>query len=88
MFSFQEGEGLAKNLGKLGSIGKSVGQKLKMKLTRNNSQRGAKPSGILCAQLHMDKRHEYHDVMINNYLHTAQQRFEQQQKQLVNPIQL
>lgn len=79
----QEGEGLAKNLGKLGSIGKSVGQKLRQKLSRNNSQRGAKPSGILSAQLHTDKRHEYHDAMINNYLHTARLRFHQQQDQLV-----
>uniref|UniRef100_A0A1B6L9T1 ubiquitinyl hydrolase 1 n=1 Tax=Graphocephala atropunctata TaxID=36148 RepID=A0A1B6L9T1_9HEMI len=77
-----EGEGLAKNLGKLGSIGKSVGQKLRLKLTRSNSQRGSKSTGILCAQLHTDKRHEYHDAMIKNYLHTARQRFNQKQDQL------
>ncbi|XP_054285763.1 OTU domain-containing protein 7B-like isoform X2 [Macrosteles quadrilineatus] len=77
-----EGEGLAKNLGKLGSIGKSVGQKLRLKLTRSNSQRGCKNTGILCAQLHTDKRHEYHDTMIKNYLHTARVRFNQQQDQL------
>ncbi|XP_024214768.1 OTU domain-containing protein 7B isoform X2 [Halyomorpha halys] len=64
--------------GLLGSIGKQVGQKLKLKLSRSNSQRQAK--SILCAALHSDKRHEYHDVMIRNYLETAKQRFELQQE--------
>ncbi|XP_014244555.1 OTU domain-containing protein 7B-like isoform X2 [Cimex lectularius] len=60
--------------GLLGSIGKSVGQKLKMKLLRSNSQRQSKP--ILCALLNLDKRHEYHEVMIKNYLDTARERFQ------------
>ncbi|KAK9506538.1 hypothetical protein O3M35_008458 [Rhynocoris fuscipes] len=62
--------------GKFGSLGKTVGQKLRMKLLRNNSQRQAKP--VLSASLHSDKRHEYHEVMVKNYLETAKQRFQQQ----------
>lgn len=62
--------------GKFGSFGKTVGQKLRLKLTRSNSQRQAK--SVLCAILHIDKRHEYHDAMIKNYLETARQRFQQQ----------
>ena len=64
--------------GLLGSIGKQVGQKLKLKLSRSNSQRQVK--NVLCAALHSDKRHEYHDVMIRNYLETAKQRFDLQQE--------
>lgn len=71
----QEGQDVPEKNGLLGSIGKSVGQKLRLKLTRSNSQRHGK--GILCAALHTDKRHEYHDTMISNYLRTAQLRFQQ-----------
>uniref|UniRef100_A0A0A9XE76 ubiquitinyl hydrolase 1 n=2 Tax=Lygus hesperus TaxID=30085 RepID=A0A0A9XE76_LYGHE len=72
-----------KNNGLLGSIGKSVGQKLRLKLTRSNSQR---QKVILCATLHTDKRHEYHDAMINNYLETARQRFQLQNEKSQNNI--
>lgn len=58
-------------------IFESIG-KLKLKLSRSNSQRQSKT--ILCAALHAEKRHEYHDVMIRNYLETAKQRFELQQE--------
>uniref|UniRef100_A0A1B6DAP4 ubiquitinyl hydrolase 1 n=1 Tax=Clastoptera arizonana TaxID=38151 RepID=A0A1B6DAP4_9HEMI len=68
--------------GLLGSIGKSVGQKLRLKLNRSNSQRNGK--GVLCAALHTDKKHEYHDEMVKNYLHTARLRFNQQQDKIVS----
>lgn len=75
-----EGQDVPEKNGLLGSIGKSVGQKLRLKLTRSNSQRHGK--GILCAALHTDKRHEYHDTMISNYLRTAQLRFQQLEQPL------
>ncbi|XP_073978928.1 OTU domain-containing protein 7B-like isoform X5 [Rhodnius prolixus] len=70
--------------GKFGSFGKTVGQKLRLKLTRSNSQRQAK--SVLCAILHIDKRHEYHDAMIKNYLETARQRFQQQKDNKKDPV--
>ncbi|XP_065224019.1 OTU domain-containing protein 7B-like isoform X1 [Planococcus citri] len=66
--------------GLLGSLGRSVGNKLRLKLTRSNSVRNNttnKSGHILCALLHTDRRHEYHDVMIKNYLQNAMERFQQ-----------
>ncbi|XP_075210608.1 OTU domain-containing protein 7B-like [Lycorma delicatula] len=75
----EEQEGESRN-GILGSIGKSVGQKLRLKLSRSNSQRQNNKGGLLCAVLHSEKSHEYLDKMLNNYLHTARIRFQQEQE--------
>lgn len=69
--------------GILGSIGKSVGQKLRLKLSRSNSQRQNSKTGLLCAALHTEKRHEYLDKMLNNYLHTARIRFQHEQEKVI-----
>ena len=73
-----DGENCTKN-GLLGSLGRSVGNKLRLKLSRSNSVRtaAANRQHVLCALLHTDKRHEYHDVMIKNYLSNAMERFDQ-----------
>lgn len=67
--------------GLLGSLGRSVGNKLRLKLTRSNSVRNSAHNKvsqhILCALLHTDKRHEYLDIMIENYLQSAKERFHQ-----------
>ncbi|XP_075210615.1 OTU domain-containing protein 7B-like [Lycorma delicatula] len=80
----EEQEGESRN-GILGSIGKSVGQKLRLKLSGSNSQRQNNKGGLLCAVLHSAKRHEYLDKMLNNYLHTARIRFQQEQEKLLLP---
>lgn len=39
------------------------------------------PDSIITAVLHTEKRHEYHDEMIRNYLNTARARFLRQQRE-------
>lgn len=78
--------------GLLGSLGRSVGNKLRFKLSRSNSIRGSAnyhgigsantsnnrtAQHVLCALLYTDQKPEYLDVMIKNYLQTAMERFEQ-----------
>ncbi|XP_039291867.1 OTU domain-containing protein 7B [Nilaparvata lugens] len=65
--------------GLLGSIGKSVGQRLKFKLSRANSQRQNGGQGLMCAAIHLEKRLDYLDRMLNNYLNTARIRYHQEQ---------
>lgn len=80
------GSGAESRNGLLGSIGKSMGQKLRFKLSRANSQLKnggggtARPAGgIMCAAIHLEKRLDYLDRMLNNYLNTARIRFHQEQ---------
>ncbi|XP_050441635.1 OTU domain-containing protein 7B-like isoform X2 [Adelges cooleyi] len=65
--------------GLFGSLGRSVGNKLKSKLSRTNSIKNLtvalQSKYTLCALINTDKKHEYHDVMIKNYLQTAAERF-------------
>ncbi|XKL68879.1 hypothetical protein PGB90_006648 [Kerria lacca] len=67
--------------GLLGSLGRSVGNKLRLKLSRSNSVRNSGMNKmmqhILCALLYTDKKPEYVDVMIKNYLQNAMERFQQ-----------
>ncbi|XP_008470125.1 OTU domain-containing protein 7B-like [Diaphorina citri] len=74
------------NNGLLGSLGKSVGAKLRLKLSRSNSQRSnemkkAVPERVMCALLYTKNRTDYQDVLIENYLRTARVRFEQSIKE-------
>jgi OTU domain-containing protein 7 len=67
--------------GLFGSLGRSVGNKLKSKLSRTNSVKNLsaitpQAKYTYCALINSDKKHEYHDVMIKNYLRTAAERFE------------
>ncbi|XP_050520007.1 OTU domain-containing protein 7B-like isoform X2 [Daktulosphaira vitifoliae] len=65
--------------GLFGSLGRSVGNKFKSKLSRTNSVKNLsvalQSKYTLCALINTDKKHEYHDVMIKNYLQTAAERF-------------
>lgn len=59
-----------------------MGNKLKSKLSRTNSVKNlsaiSPPSkSTYFALINADKKHEYHDVMIKNYLRTAAERFQQ-----------
>ncbi|XP_026806285.1 OTU domain-containing protein 7B-like isoform X1 [Rhopalosiphum maidis] len=67
--------------GLFGSLGRSVGNKLKSKLSRTNSVKNLSAISpqakyTYCALINSDKKHEYHDVMIKNYLRTAAERFQ------------
>jgi OTU domain-containing protein 7 len=74
-----------------GSIGKSMSKRIKKnfgsisKMTRNNSLKKKKSEcasrkhsheHILCAVLHTEKRHEYQEQMVRNYLQSARLRFQ------------
>lgn len=56
-----------------------MGNKLKSKLSRTNSVKNLSVIPLAkytyCALINADKKHEYHDVMIKNYLRTAAERF-------------
>lgn len=76
---------IKKNLGPLTRIGRS--NSFKESSTRNNtlplsSNQSAPQSqereAILAAVLHTEKRHEYQEEMVRNYLHTAHERFERE----------
>jgi OTU domain-containing protein 7 len=75
-----------------GSLGRSVGRKIKKNLIDNFTVKHPQPSPvrlnnvqwecpdfILCARLHTEKHHPCLEQMINNYLQSARHRFEQQQ---------
>ncbi|VVC34852.1 Zinc finger, A20-type,OTU domain [Cinara cedri] len=66
--------------GLFGSLGRSMGNKLKSKLSRTNSVKNlsaiSQAKYTCCALINADKKHEYHDVMIKNYLRTAAERFQ------------
>ena len=75
-----------------GSLGRSVGRKLRRNLIDNfttkhpppspsrlNNAQWECPDFILCARLHTEKHHPCLEQMISNYLQSARQRFEQQQ---------
>lgn len=75
-----------------GSLGRSVGRKLRKNLIDNFTVKQPQPSSarlnnvqwecpdfILCARLHTEKHHPCLEQMIVNYLQSARQRFEQQQ---------
>lgn len=78
-----------------GSLGRSVGRKIRKNLMENFSARHQQavnlsrtndaqwecPDFILCARLHTEKHHPCLEQMINNYLLSARQRFEQQQSE-------
>jgi len=54
---------------------------LKSKLSRTNSVKNLSAISpqakyTYCALINSDKKHEYHDVMIKNYLRTAAERFQ------------
>lgn len=58
-----------------------MGNKLKSKLSRTNSVKNLSAISpqakyTYCALINADKKHEYHDVMIKNYLRTAAERFQ------------
>lgn len=75
-----------------GSLGRSVGRKIRRNLIDNFTVKHPQPSSarlnnvqwecpdfILCARLHTEKHHPCLEQMIANYLQSARQRFEQQQ---------
>lgn len=76
-----------------GSLGRSVGRRIKKNLienftvrhqhsptpSRTNDPQWECPDFILCARLHTEKHHPCLEQMITNYLQSARQRFEQQQ---------
>lgn len=75
-----------------GSLGRSVGRKIRRNIIDNFTVRHPPPSParlnnaqwecpdfVLCARLHTEKHHPCLEQMINNYLQSARQRFEQQQ---------
>uniref|UniRef100_A0A8D8Y656 ubiquitinyl hydrolase 1 n=1 Tax=Cacopsylla melanoneura TaxID=428564 RepID=A0A8D8Y656_9HEMI len=81
--SSSSGQGTATSNGLLGSLGKSVGAKLRFKLSRSNStqrtnelKKSVVPEKIMCALLFTAQRTDYQDIMIENYLRTARLRFE------------
>lgn len=76
-----------------GSLGRSVGRKIRRNLIDNFTTKHPSPSSaarlhgnqwecpdfILCARLHTEKHHPCLEQMITNYLQSARQRFESQQ---------
>ena len=77
-----------------GSLGRSVGRKIRRNLIDNftvkhppplpvrlNNAQWECPDFILCSRLHTEKHHPALEQMISNYLQSARQRFEQQQEQ-------
>lgn len=75
-----------------GSLGRSVGRKIKKNLIDNftlkhplpsparlNNVQWECPDFILCARLHTEKHHPCLEQMISNYMQSARNRFEQQQ---------